>query len=120
VDFADIGEFIDLPVNTYSSGMKARLGFAVAAHLDADIILLDEVLAVGDAQFKQKCQARMRELVAANKTMLFTAHDMGAVREMCHKVSWLEHGRIIAAGSAEEITVAYEARYIPAAKRRPL
>jgi ABC-type polysaccharide/polyol phosphate transport system ATPase subunit len=120
ISFADIGEFIDQPVNTYSSGMQARLGFAVAAHLRADIILLDEVLAVGDAQFKLKCLARMKELIAENRTMLFVAHDMGAVREMCHKVIWLEHGRIIAAGPVEEIADAYEEKYIPAAKRKTL
>jgi len=117
IDFADIGEFIDQPVNTYSSGMQARLGFAIAVHLQADIILLDEVLAVGDAQFRLKCQARMKEFIGENKTMLFVAHDMSAVREMCHKVIWLEHGRIIASGPADEVADAYEAKYIPPAKR---
>lgn len=111
IAFADVGEFIEMPVKTYSSGMTARIGFAVAAHLDADIILLDEVLAVGDAQFREKCMQRMACLREEGRTMVLVSHDMPSVREMCHRVIWLERGQIAAAGMAEEVISAYQAKF---------
>jgi ABC-type polysaccharide/polyol phosphate transport system ATPase subunit len=113
IAFADIGDFIDSPVKNYSSGMVSRLGFAVASHLDADIILLDEILAVGDAQFKQKCLTRMKEFRNQDRTMLFVAHDLGALREFCQRAIWLEHGKLIADGPAKEIIDAFENKYTP-------
>ncbi len=111
VRFADIGDFIDAPVRTYSSGMIARLGFAVAAHLDADILLLDEVLAVGDEEFRHKSMARLRGMRGQGKTIILVSHDLGSVKEMCQQVIWLEHGRIVAAGAVEQVVQNYEDRY---------
>jgi lipopolysaccharide transport system ATP-binding protein len=118
IAFADIGDFIDAPIKTYSSGMVSRLGFAAAAHLDADILLLDEVLAVGDAQFRNKCLERMQRLRDENKTLIFVGHELAAVEEMCTRVIWMEHGRIIADGPAQDIINAYQLKYDPAALKK--
>ena len=114
IAFADIGDFIDAPVRTYSTGMATRVGFAVAAHIDADILLLDEILAVGDAQFKQKSMARTLGLREAGKTLILVSHELNAVSEMCHRAIWLEHGRIVESGPVDEVIEAYERRYAPA------
>lgn len=92
VEFADIGRFLDTPVGHYSSGMFARLGFAVAVHTDSDIFLIDEVLAVGDRPFKIKCMARMDEIRREGRTMLYVSHATGSVRKMCDRVLVLEKG----------------------------
>jgi ABC-type polysaccharide/polyol phosphate transport system ATPase subunit len=113
IAFADIGDFIDSPVRTYSTGMATRVGFAVAAHIDADILLLDEILAVGDAQFKQKSMARTLGLREAGKTLILVSHELDAVSEMCHRAIWLEHGRIVESGPVDEVIEAYERRYAP-------
>jgi ABC-2 type transport system ATP-binding protein len=94
VEFADIGKFLDTPVGHYSSGMFSRLGFAVAVHTDSDIFLIDEVLAVGDRPFKRKCMARMQEIRAEGRTMLYVSHAAGSVRRMCDRVLILEKGRL--------------------------
>jgi ABC-2 type transport system ATP-binding protein len=94
VEFADIGKFLDTPVGHYSSGMFSRLGFAVAVHTDSDIFLIDEVLAVGDRPFKRKCMARMQEIRAEGRTMLYVSHAAGSVRKMCDRVLILEKGRL--------------------------
>jgi lipopolysaccharide transport system ATP-binding protein len=104
--FADIGEFIDQPVKTYSSGMSARLGFAIMAHVDADIMITDEALAVGDAFFVQKCMAHIRAFLRKG-TFLFVSHSVNDVVSLCQKAVWLEHGRMRAIGSAKEVTEAY-------------
>jgi ABC-type polysaccharide/polyol phosphate transport system ATPase subunit len=114
IAFADIGDFIDAPVRTYSTGMATRVGFAVAAHIDADILLLDEVLAVGDAEFRQKSMARTLGLRDAGRTLILVSHDLSAVSEMCHRAIWLEHGRIVESGPVDEVVQAYERRYAPA------
>jgi ABC-2 type transport system ATP-binding protein len=93
VEFADIGKFLETPVGHYSSGMFARLGFAVAVHVDSDIFLADEVLAVGDRPFKQKCLERMAEIRASGRTMFYVSHAAGSVRKMCDRVIVLEQGR---------------------------
>lgn len=104
--FADIGEFMDQPVKTYSSGMGARLGFAIMAHVDADILITDEALAVGDAFFVQKCMAHIRSFLKTG-TFLFVSHSVNDVVALCQKAVWLDHGRIKAIGSAKEVTEAY-------------
>jgi ABC-2 type transport system ATP-binding protein len=103
VEFADLGEFIDAPIKTYSSGMKARLGFAIATSVNPDILLLDEVLATGDAAFREKSKARVLELVKEAKAIVLVTHDMSWVREYCNKAMLLEKGRIVAVGSPEEV-----------------
>src|SRR5512133_3359422 len=92
VEFAGIGEFIDVPVKWYSSGMYVRLGFAIAAHMDADILLVDEVLAVGDAAFQSKCFARIGELKRAGTTIVMITHDLGAIERLASRAVLLDHG----------------------------
>jgi ABC-type polysaccharide/polyol phosphate transport system ATPase subunit len=94
VDFADIGKFMDTPVSHYSSGMYARLGFSVAIHVDADIFLADEVLAVGDRPFKKKCMAKMQEIRQQGTTIFYVSHATASVRSMCDRVLILERGRL--------------------------
>ena len=108
VDFSEIGDFLDTPVKRYSSGMYVRLAFSVASSLDSDILLLDEVLAVGDSAFRKKCLARMREIAASGRTILFVSHGMGNIREICSRCIWFEDGRIRMDGPAAEVTGAYE------------
>jgi ABC-2 type transport system ATP-binding protein len=102
VEFADIGRFLDSPVGHYSSGMFARLGFAVAIHVDADIFLADEVLAVGDRPFKRKCMAKMQEIRESGTTLFYVSHAPGAVRKMCDRVLVLEKGRLVFDGPTDE------------------
>jgi ABC-2 type transport system ATP-binding protein len=94
VEFADIGRFLDSQVGHYSSGMTARLGFSVAVHVDSDIFLADEVLAVGDKPFKQKCMERMEEIRDSGRTIFYVSHAAGSVRRMCNRVIVLENGRV--------------------------
>lgn len=103
IDFADIGLFIDAPIKTYSSGMRARLGFAIATAVDPDILLLDEVLATGDQVFRAKSQARILELVKAAKGIVLVTHDMNWVTEFCNRAILLEQGHIVAEGDPQEI-----------------
>ena len=102
VDFADIGKFMDTPVSHYSSGMYARLGFSIAIHVDADIFLADEVLAVGDRPFKKKCMAKMQEIRASGRTLFYVSHAAGSVRKMCDRVLVLEQGRLVFDGDVDE------------------
>jgi lipopolysaccharide transport system ATP-binding protein len=104
--FADIGDFIEQPVKTYSSGMSARLGFAIMAHVDADIMITDEALAVGDAFFVQKCMSHIRAFLRRG-TFLFVSHSVNDVVALCQKAVWLEQGRVRAIGGAKEVTDAY-------------
>jgi lipopolysaccharide transport system ATP-binding protein len=105
-DFAEIGRFMDLPVKFYSSGMYARLAFAVCAHVDADILIVDEVLSVGDAIFQQKCLRFLRTFCERG-TLLFVSHDSGTVARLCQRALWLEKGRMRALGPAEEVCAEY-------------
>ncbi|PTY06947.1 hypothetical protein DB347_10130 [Opitutaceae bacterium EW11] len=108
VDFAEIGQFIDTPVKRYSSGMYVRLAFAVAAHLEPEILIIDEVLAVGDAEFQAKCLGKMREVSRADgRTVLFVSHNMAAVKSLCSRVVWLEKGKVRSAGEADKLVVEY-------------
>jgi lipopolysaccharide transport system ATP-binding protein len=106
IDFAAIGDFLDQPVKLYSSGMFARLAFAVAAHVDADILIVDETLSVGDAAFNQKCMRFIREFKARG-TLLFVSHDIGAVTGLCDRVVWIDRGVLRAQGPAKEICFDY-------------
>jgi len=108
VEFSGVGQFIDTPVKWYSSGMYVRLGFAVAAHLDPDILLVDEVLAVGDAAFQVQCLERLNELRRAGMTMLFISHDLLSIEKLCDRVAIVEKGRLVAHGSPHEIVAAYQ------------
>jgi lipopolysaccharide transport system ATP-binding protein len=106
VAFADIGEFIDQPVKTYSSGMYVRLAFAVNAHVDADVLIIDEALAVGDAFFTQKCMRYLRGFMKTG-TLLFVSHDTASVQSLCSKALWLDKGRLKLSSAAKEVTEAY-------------
>jgi lipopolysaccharide transport system ATP-binding protein len=94
VDFAGVEKFIDTPVKRYSSGMKVRLAFAVAAHLEPEILIIDEVLAVGDFEFQAKCLGKMQDATSHGRTVLFVSHNMGAVRQLCHRAMWLRDGQV--------------------------
>lgn len=107
VEFAEIERFIDTPVKRYSSGMYVRLGFAVAAHINPHVLLVDEVLAVGDALFQNKCQQRIAELQRDGMTIVFVSHDMTAVERLCDRVFCLQHGRIAAEGNPREVILQY-------------
>jgi len=110
IAFAGLDEFIDEPLKTYSSGMAMRLAFAVAIELDPDILIVDEVLAVGDQAFQDKCLAKVRELVDAGKTMLAVSHSPAMIRALCRRALWLDHGRLMMDGAIEDAIAAYEAR----------
>ena len=103
IDFADIGQFIDMPVYTYSSGMQARLSFGIATAIEPEILLVDEVMAVGDADFAQKCESRINRLLAGGTTLLLVSHSMADIRKYCSRVVKIDHGRIVADGSVEEV-----------------
>lgn len=107
VTFADIGDFIDQPVKSYSSGMYVRLAFAVVVHVDPDILIVDEALAVGDMYFQAKCMAQMKKFMEAGVTVLFVSHDIGAVKSLCQRAIYLDKGRVMAMGSTDEVTEAY-------------
>jgi ABC-type polysaccharide/polyol phosphate transport system ATPase subunit len=108
VEFSEIGRFLDVPVKRYSSGMHLRLAFAIAAHLEPDSLLLDEVLAVGDFAFQRKCLARIDELKQAKKTIVFISHDLAAVERLCDRVLLLSHGRILREGRPREVILEYQ------------
>ena len=108
IDFAELGDFLVQPVKTYSSGMKARLGFAVAVHVDPDILILDEVLAVGDVLFRRKCYSKMEEFFSAGKTVLFVSHDSNSVNELCDRAIMIEKGNIVADDEARLVTQYFE------------
>ena len=107
VDFSELHKFIDVPIRNYSSGMHVRLGFAVATHMNPDIMLMDEVLAVGDYNFQQKCIKRILKFRDDGKTILFVSHSAEAVKKLCKRAIWLEHGSVKMDGPAEEVVEAY-------------
>src|SRR5499427_9947422 len=109
VSFADVERLIDTPMKRYSSGLYARLGFAVAIYSHPDIVLVDEVLAVGDAAFRRRALEALRELIANGKTVLFISHDMWNVRRLCSDILWMEEGRVRAHGAAADIAERYMA-----------
>ncbi len=113
VAFAGIEGFMDTPVRRYSSGMYLRLGFAIAAHLEADILIVDEVLAVGDAEFQRRCLGKMSELEASGRTVLFVSHNMDALVRLCPTAVWLDRGTVRQIGPAEEVVAAYNQSVAP-------
>lgn len=109
IDFADIGEFIYKPVKTYSSGMYSKLAFAITAILETDIMLIDEVLSVGDAKFKEKSYNKMKELILdEHRTVIIVSHSLGTIKELCDEVIWLHDGEVRMQGNAEEVISKYE------------
>lgn len=107
IDFAEVRKFIDTPIRFYSSGMRSRLAFAVAAHLDPDALLLDEVLAVGDIAFQKKCLERMRDITGGSQALLFVSHSMDSILRYCDRCIWLDDGLLRMDGPANEVTDAY-------------
>jgi lipopolysaccharide transport system ATP-binding protein len=107
-EFSGIGDFLDVPVKFYSSGMFVRLGFAIAAHLEPDILLVDEVLAVGDAEFQARCLRRIEELKRHGVTLIIVSHDLGAIEQLCDRALLLDHGTVLTSGSSSDIVTAYQ------------
>ncbi|MDR7420337.1 MAG: ABC transporter ATP-binding protein [Armatimonadota bacterium] len=108
VEFSELEDFIDVPVKNYSNGMHARLGFSIAAHMDPDILLIDEALSVGDEAFQRKCHERMAAFRARRKTIMIVSHNLGAVAALCDRVCLLVHGRIIAEGGPDAVLPHYQ------------
>ena len=107
VEFADIGDFLDTPIKRYSSGMRMRLGFAVAAHLSTDVLFVDEVLAVGDVGFQKKCLGTMRELGKGGRTLVFVSHNMAAIENLCQRTIWVADGQVKQDGPTKDVIRAY-------------
>ncbi len=107
VEFAGIREFLDSPIKNYSSGMKARLGFSVATMVRPEILIVDEVLAVGDFLFRKKCNRRMEEMLSGGTTLLFVSHNIEQVRDLCTNALWLDKGNVMMSGDVKEVCDAY-------------
>ncbi len=110
VEFSGVSDFIEEPLRTYSSGMMMRLAFSVAAHMDPDIVMLDEVLAVGDHAFQAKCRAKVLELKAAGKTLLCVSHAAAGIQDLCERALWLDQGELVMDGPLPEVVGVYEGR----------
>ena len=108
VDFAEIRDFIDMPIRNYSSGMMARLAFSIASVVQPEILIVDEILAVGDVAFQEKSFNRMKELMSGGATVLFVSHDLEKIEEMCDKVIWLNKGKVVMFGDTDEVCTAYK------------
>lgn len=109
VEFSELGDFIYEPIRTYSSGMLMRLAFSIATVVNPEILIVDEILAVGDARFQEKSQARMNELMGGGTTVFFVSHNIKQIREMCNRAAWLSHGELKMFGPIDEVCSAYEA-----------
>ena len=107
IEFSELGAFIETPVRTYSSGMYMRLAFSIAVNVQAEILLIDEILAVGDAHFQQKCLEKMKELKAQGKTMVFVSHNIQQVKSFCDRAVWIKEGHMIMDGTVDDVTDAY-------------
>jgi ABC-type polysaccharide/polyol phosphate transport system ATPase subunit len=107
IEFSELGEFIDTPVRTYSSGMYMRLAFSIAVNVEAEILLIDEILAVGDTHFQDKCLKKMQELKAKGKTMVFVSHGMDTVKEFCDRALWIREGKIVLDSDSETVVREY-------------
>lgn len=112
VEFAEIGKFIDTPLKRYSTGMGTRLAFSVAAHLESEILLVDEVLAVGDIGFRKKCLGKMNDVSQEGRTILFVSHEMNAIRRLCRRALWLDEGQVRALGEVQDVVRQYEATFL--------
>jgi teichoic acid transport system ATP-binding protein len=106
-DWTELGDFIDMPMHTYSSGMSARLGFSVAVHMKPDILMIDEALSTGDAHFREKATAKMAELRDSARAMFLVSHGLNSIKEMCNEAIWLDHGTLMMRGDPEEVVDAY-------------
>ncbi len=111
IDFSELKDFLDAPLRTYSSGMLARLGFAIATDVDPDILVIDEILSVGDAPFQKKCGKRIEQFLNSGVTIILVSHSLDQVRAMCESVYWLEHGRIVDSGPTANVCDAYQKFY---------
>ena len=128
IEFSELGEFIDVPVKNYSSGMRARLGFSIATTVSPEILILDEVLSVGDAKFRKKSEKKIMDMFDQGVTVLFVSHSLEQVRRLCNKAMILDHGKLVAYGDIEEVADQYEAMLddcsdlskLPAAARKEL
>lgn len=107
VEFSELGEFIDVPMRNYSSGMVMRLAFSIASMVSPDILIVDEILAVGDAAFQEKSYARMTELMSHGTTVLLVSHNLDQIRRLCDRVIWLDHGNLVAEGPTQEVCDRY-------------
>lgn len=108
IAFAELEKFVDVPVKNFSSGMYARLGFAIATESRPDILIVDEVLSVGDYQFQDKCHRRISEMIAQGTTVLMVSHDINTIKSMCTKAAWFDQGKLVAVGPAQEICERYQ------------
>lgn len=108
VEFSELGEFIDEPLRNYSSGMMMRLAFSIATVVEPEILIVDEILAVGDAPFQQKSENRMRSMMSGGTTVLVVSHSIEQIRSLCNRAIWLDHGQVVMEGDAEEVCTAYE------------
>ena len=108
MEFSELGDFIEAPIRTYSSGMLARLAFSVACVVEPEILIVDEILSVGDADFQEKSRKRMMELMTGGTTVFFVSHSLEQIKEMCNKVLWLEHGQVIEMGSTQNVCNKYQ------------
>ena len=106
-DFAELGDFMEMPVRTYSSGMRSRLAFAVSVHMDPDILMIDEALSAGDAKFKKKAAAKMHDLMGSARAMFIVSHSMPSIKEMCNRAIWLHKGELKLEGEVDEVIAAY-------------
>ena len=104
LEFSELGEFIDVPIKNYSSGMRARLGFSIATVVEPEILILDEVLSVGDAKFRKKCERKMQKMFDHGVTVLFVSHSLAQVKRLCNKAILLEHGQLIAQGDIDDVS----------------
>ncbi|WP_167958635.1 ABC transporter ATP-binding protein [Anaerosporobacter faecicola] len=110
LEFSELGEFINTPLRNYSSGMVMRLAFSIATVVNPEILIVDEILAVGDADFQKKSKKRMQELMSGGTTVIFVSHTLSQIRELCNNVLWLEHGEVQMYGDAEEVCDAYSGK----------
>ena len=108
VEFAELWDFLDTPIKNFSSGMKARLGFSVATMVAPDVLIVDEILAVGDFLFKKKCTERMNQMLQGGTTLLYVSHSIESVRELCTHALWLDKGRVCMSGTVNDVCIAYE------------
>lgn len=108
LEFSELGDFIDVPIKNYSSGMRARLGFSIATVVEPEILILDEVLSVGDAKFRKKCEKKMQGMFDHGVTVLFVSHSLEQVKRLCNKAILLEHGELIAQGDIKEVAAIYD------------
>ena len=119
LEFSELGDFFEEPISSYSTGMVMRLGFSVAMQINPDILLIDEVLAVGDAEFREKSAAALRERIHSGCTVVLVSHDVAAIREICTHAVWIEHGHSLMHGPVDEVFAAYQRAPHAAAEARP-